>query len=65
MADEARSLRAVYEHDPADGAWLVRVEGLDGCHTYGRTKPEAADRIEEALAAWLDEAPSEFKLTHA
>jgi predicted RNase H-like HicB family nuclease len=42
----------------------VRVEGLDGCHTYGRTKPEATDRIEEALAAWLDKKPSEFTLTH-
>jgi predicted RNase H-like HicB family nuclease len=65
MADNAPSFRAVYEHDAADGSWLVRVEGLDGCHTYGRTKPEAADRIQEALAAWLDVEPSEFILTHA
>lgn len=65
MADDAPSFRALYEHDPADNAWLVRVEGLDGCHTYGHTKLEAADRIEEALAAWLDKEPSEFKLTHA
>ncbi len=65
MADDARLYCAVYEHDPTDGAWLVRVEGLDGCHTYGRTKPEAADRIEEALAAWLDVEPREFVLTHA
>ena len=42
-----------------------RVEGLDGCHTYGRTKPEAADRIQEALAACLDKHPSEFTLSHA
>ena len=65
MADDARSFRAMYEHDPADGSWLVRVEGLDGCHTYARTKSEAVDRIEEALAAWLDKEPSEFTLTHA
>jgi predicted RNase H-like HicB family nuclease len=64
MADDAPSFRAVYEHDPADDSWLVRVEGLDACHTYGRTKPEAAERIEEALAAWLDKEPSEFTLTH-
>ncbi len=62
MADDARSF-AVYEHDSADVAWLVRVEGLDACHTYGRTKLEAADRIAEALAAWLDKEPSEFILT--
>jgi predicted RNase H-like HicB family nuclease len=63
MVDDARSFRALCEHDSIDGAWLVRVEGIDGCHTYGRTKPEAAERIQEALAAWLDEEPSEFILT--
>jgi predicted RNase H-like HicB family nuclease len=65
MTDDARSFPAIYEHDKADGSWLVRVEGLDGCHTYGRTKVEAAGRIEEALAAWLDKEPSEFTLTDA
>jgi predicted RNase H-like HicB family nuclease len=65
MADDARSFRAIFEYDAVDRSWLVRVEGLDGCHTYGRTKVEAAGRIEEALAAWLDKEPSEFKLTHA
>jgi predicted RNase H-like HicB family nuclease len=65
MADNARSFRAIYEHDPVDDAWVGRVEGLDGCHTYGRTMPEAAERIKEALAAWLDKEPSEFILVHA
>jgi predicted RNase H-like HicB family nuclease len=65
MADDARSFRAVYEHDPVDNAWLVRVEDVDGCHTYGRTKREAADRIQEALATWLDKESSEFTLTDA
>ena len=63
MADDTRSFRALYEHDPADESWLVRVDGLDGCHTYGRTKLEATDRIEEALAAWLEKDPSEFTVT--
>lgn len=62
MVDNKPSFRAVYEHDPAAGAWLVRVEGLDGCHTYGRTKQGAAERIEEALALWLDCESSEFVL---
>jgi predicted RNase H-like HicB family nuclease len=64
MAEDAPSFRAVFERDPIHGAWLVRVEGLDGCHTYGRTKLEATKRIEEALVAWLDQDPSEFTLTH-
>jgi predicted RNase H-like HicB family nuclease len=56
--------RAIYEHDPTDDAWLVRIDGIDGCHTYGRTKQEAAERIEEALALWLDREPGEFALEH-
>jgi predicted RNase H-like HicB family nuclease len=64
MADHTRSFRAVCEHDAVDDAWLVHIEGLDGCHTHGRTKQEAAERIEEALALWLDCEPSEFTLTH-
>jgi predicted RNase H-like HicB family nuclease len=64
MADDARSFRALYEYDAADSAWLVRVEGLDGCHTYGRSRPEAAARIQEALAAWLDVEPGQFTLSH-
>ncbi len=64
MAESVHSFRAVYELDTLDDVWLVRVEGLEGCHTYGRTQLEAAERIEEALAAWLDKEPSEFTLTH-
>ncbi len=65
MVDDAPSFRAVYEQDPADASWRVRVEVLDGCHSYRRMKPEAADRIQEALAAWFDKEPSEFTLSHA
>jgi predicted RNase H-like HicB family nuclease len=65
MADDPPAFRAVYEHDSVDDVWLVHVEGIDACHTYGRTKPGAAERIEEALAAWLDKEPGEFTLTHA
>ena len=64
MADHTLAFRAVYAHEALDGAWLVHIEGLDGCHTYGRTTQEAANRIEEALAAWLDCEPSEFTLVH-
>ena len=45
---------AIYEHDAESGAWLVHVKGVDGCHTYGRTRAEAESRLREALAAWLD-----------
>ncbi len=45
---------ALYERDTESDAWLVHIEGIDGCHTYGRTRTEADQRIREALALWLD-----------
>ena len=38
---------AVYEHDGS--MWFVRVEGVEGCHSQGRTIAEARERIREAL----------------
>ncbi len=45
---------ALYERDTESDAWLVQIEGIDGCHTYGSTRTEAEVRIREALAVWLD-----------
>jgi len=49
---------AVYERDAVDDAWNVRIDGLDGCQTYGRSLRQAHSRIREALALWLDRDPS-------
>ena len=48
---------AVYERDAVDDAWNVRIEGLEGCQTYGRSIRQAQSRIREALALWLDRDP--------
>ncbi|MDP9331810.1 MAG: hypothetical protein M3Q30_00660 [Actinomycetota bacterium] len=52
MADDAPSFQAVYEHDPADGSWLVRVDGLDpDAHAgaaYALTSSEAITVSEAA-----------------
>lgn len=48
---------AVFERDPGGDAWLVRVDGEQGCQTYGRTLHQASERIREALAVWLDCEP--------
>lgn len=45
----------IYERDPA-GAWLARVRGIAGCHSYGRTLEQARVRIREALSLWVDDA---------
>lgn len=51
---------AIYERDKIDDAWNVRVDGLDGCQTYGRSLHQARTRIREALALWLDREPSKL-----
>ncbi len=55
---------AVYERDRESDAWLVHVDRIKACHTYGRTLRQAGERIEEALALWLDREPNEFVLEH-
>jgi predicted RNase H-like HicB family nuclease len=52
-----KTYTAIYERDPDVDAWNVRIEGLDGCHTYGRSLRQAQTRIREALAVWLDREP--------
>ena len=49
-----RTYVAIYERDKIDDAWNVRIDGLDGCQTYGRSLHQAQTRIREALALWLD-----------
>lgn len=51
---------AVYERDAVDDAWNVRIEGLEGCQTYGRSLRQAQSRIRDALALWLDSDPSKL-----
>lgn len=56
---------AVYERDPAGERWLVHIDGIVGCHTYGRTRPEAEVRILEALALWLEVEPETLTINAA
>ena len=52
-----KTYTAVYDHDSADDAWNVRIDGIEGCQTYGRSLRQAQARIREALAVWLDRDP--------
>jgi len=36
---------------------IVHIDGVEGCHTYGRSLRQAQSRIREALALWLDREP--------
>lgn len=36
------------------GAFIANVPVLPGCHTWGRTKSEALERVKEAIALYLE-----------
>lgn len=45
---------AIYDREPDSDTWLVHIDGVPGCQTYGRSLRQASERIREALAVWLD-----------
>jgi predicted RNase H-like HicB family nuclease len=47
-------IRAVFDLD-TDGNWLVRVPGIRGCHSYGRSLSEARKNIREAIELFVPE----------
>jgi predicted RNase H-like HicB family nuclease len=57
-----KTYTAIYERDKHDDAWNVRIEGLEGCQTYGRSLRQAERRIREALALWLDRDPESLTI---
>jgi len=58
----SKTYTAIYDHDTDDHAWNVRIKGLTGCQTYGRSLRQAQSRIREALALWLDTSPGELRV---
>jgi predicted RNase H-like HicB family nuclease len=58
----SKTYTAVYEHDADEDVWNVRVKGIPGCQTYGRSLRQAQRRIREALALWLDVSPAAVRL---
>ena len=57
-----KTYTAIYDHDADDNAWNVRIKGLAGCQTYGRSIRQAQSRIREALALWLDTDFAELRV---
>ena len=55
-----KTYTAIYDYDADDNAWNVRVKGLTGCQTYGRSIRQAQSRIREALGLWLDTTPAQL-----
>jgi predicted RNase H-like HicB family nuclease len=57
-----KTYTAIYDHDADDNAWNVRIKGLTGCQTYGRSIRQAQSRIREALALWLDTDSAQLRV---
>jgi DNA-binding NarL/FixJ family response regulator/predicted RNase H-like HicB family nuclease len=62
VVDVSESLEAgrgrytcVYERDES-GAWIVHVEEVPGCHTWGETLRQARGNLRDALSLWVDDA---------
>jgi predicted RNase H-like HicB family nuclease len=58
----SKTYTAIYDYDADDRAWNVRIKGVAGCQTYGRSLRQAQSRIREALALWLDVAPGDLSI---
>ena len=48
-----------FDRDADSGWWVVRVPGIPGCLTQGRSIAEGRRRIREAMALFIDEAAAE------
>lgn len=40
--------------DTEDGGWLAEIPDLPGCMTFGDTKEEALEMIEDAKITWIE-----------
>jgi len=58
----SKAYTAIYDYDADDNAWNVRVKGLTGCQTYGRSIRQAQSRIREALGLWLDTDSEQLRI---
>ena len=45
---------AIYKRDPDDDAWLVHIKDVQGCYSFGRTLPQARERIRDCLGLFDD-----------
>lgn len=51
--EEARRYSLEIAWDDEDNVYVVAVDEIPGLHTHGRTRDEALEMSEEAIATWL------------
>jgi len=55
MAKRINTYNVRYERDDT-GWWVASVDGIQGCHTQGRSINQTRKRIREALSLFVDDA---------
>jgi predicted RNase H-like HicB family nuclease len=51
--DVDRTFEVLIEQDE-DGWFVAHVPAMPGCHTQGKTRKQALERIKEAILLWLE-----------
>ena len=46
-------MRRVLLHIDEYGYWIAEVPSLPGCHTFGETRDEALEKVQEAIAIYI------------
>ncbi len=47
-------MRNVLLYTDEDGNWIADVPSLPGCHSDGRTREEAIERVKEAIEVYVE-----------
>jgi predicted RNase H-like HicB family nuclease len=47
-------MRKVLIYTDEDGNWIADVPSLPGCHSDGRTRAEAIERVKEAIEVYIE-----------
>jgi predicted RNase H-like HicB family nuclease len=47
-------MRNVLIYTDEDGNWIADVPSLPGCHSDGRTRAEALERVKEAIEVYIE-----------
>ncbi|MEO8395058.1 MAG: type II toxin-antitoxin system HicB family antitoxin [Chloroflexota bacterium] len=47
-------MRNVLLYTDEDGNWIADVPSLPGCHSDGRTREEALERVKEAIEVYVE-----------
>ena len=62
MKDKPRFTVAVRQDPEDQSAWLAKVVGAPGAHTFGRSLAEAKRHGIEVVALWFDLEPDAFEI---